>query len=152
MSRQVIGEFQQLLAPTAAANGAPSGDQAGRLVMSTAFSGAVPKSIDWILRVRITAIHGSPPVAQDFEADVYLWGRDEEDQIWGYLGEDNGQLNGGDTFTGNGAGNWYFIYTNLGLFQDLWLQVANIVGDGFSIQADLAPFYNCEANGLVGGG
>jgi len=149
MSRQVIGNFEQLLAATAVANGKPSGDQVGRLVVATAFPGAVPQSIDWLLRLNIT-IDDSPITTA--EVDVHLWGRDAETPLWGTLGNDQGMINGGATVTCDGSQSMYFILQNLGLFQDLWLEARAIVGAGFSLSSDLAPFYNCEANGLVGNG
>jgi hypothetical protein len=60
--------------------------------------------------------------------------------------------NGGNAVTCDGSQSLYFILQNLGLFQDLWLELRDITGNGFSLTADLAPFYNCEANGLLGNG
>lgn len=152
MSRQVMGAGATLLANTTAANGVPSGDQAGRLVMATAYPGATPMPIDWLMRVRIQSI-ASPPASTAFEMDGYLWGRDAEDEVWGQIGINDGQINNATTISETGiVVVRYFSYTNLGLFQDLWLQVANLVGADIQIDATLWPVYNCEANGLVGPG
>lgn len=116
--------------------------------MATAFPGGIPPSIDWLLRLNITV--DDSPIATA-EVDVHLWGRDAEDTLWGTLGNGEGMINGGETVTCIGSQSLYFILQNLGLFQDLWLELRNIAGAGFSLSADLAPFYNCEANGLGSG-
>jgi len=149
MSRQNIGQGITLITGITAANGEPSGDDASRLVVATAFKYANPKPIDWLLRVRGTTPLTSPPTAIEFYA--YLWGRDQQDQVWGQLGNADGILNGGDLITGNTTAVRYFMLQNLGLFQDLYIQFSDLSGTGLSLNATLFPVYNCEADGpLVG--
>lgn len=139
MGRQVIGNSEELLAATAANNGAPVGDQAGRLVMATDFP-VVPESIDWLIRVELTTTAGI------ISADLHLWGRDKEDTTWGTLGNNDGQMNGGVTIAGTDPTIRYFVYQDLGVFQDLWLEVRNLTGIGeTSVRADIYPIYNYES-------
>lgn len=150
MSRQNIGAGAELLAAITADSIAPVGDIG--LVVATAFPGANPPPLDWLLRVRCQSI-ASPPASTAFEFDGWLWGRDKEDEVWGQIGVADGQINNAVTISETAiVVVRYFSYVGLGLFQDLYLQCTNLVGADIQIDATLWPVYNCEANGLIGPG
>lgn len=143
MSRQVVGPWADLLASTVADNGAPSGNQAGRLVVGTNFK-AVPYTIDWQIFVEITG-------TGDISADLFLWGRDDEDSVWGTIGLNNGQLNNGVTIEGTTATRRYFGYQNIVAgFSDLYLEVLDLTGTNAAVVAKIRPVYTCEHNGIIG--
>jgi hypothetical protein len=108
------------MAAITATTGDPSGDEANRLVMATAWNiNQVPTC--WQFHIRITA-------AAAFEVALHLWAREPQYNNWGRLGENGGQMNGGATFTGTTAGGWWFVYQNLEVYQDLFVEYANLLG------------------------
>jgi len=84
----------------------------------------------------------------------FLWGRDKDDEVWGLIGIADGQINNAETITETAiVVVRYFSYIGLGLFQDLYLQITNLIPKiGSQVDATLWPVYNCEANGLIGPG
>lgn len=140
MSRQVVGPWAQLLGATQADNGAPSGDQAGRLVIADSFK-AVPYTIDWQMFFQVTGTGA-------LTADAYLWGRDDEDSEWGVIGLYAGHINNGTQLTGTDLISNYFGFQNIVAgFSDLWLEILNLSGTNVRAIANLRPIYNCEPNG-----
>jgi hypothetical protein len=138
--RQVIGAFVELLAPTVAINGIPTGSDGIRL--SDVFKEAQPMSTDWLLRLVLANAVSS--------GDFYLWGKDKDitAPVWGTIGEGDGQLDG-TTIAGTISTVKYYPLSNLGVYDRLYLQLLNPAGAGFGCQADIAPFYNGESNGLA---
>ena len=135
--RQVIGAFAELLAPTVAVNGIPTGVNGIRLC--DVFKEAQPMSTDWLLRLILANAVSS--------GDFYLWGKDK-DAVWGTIGGGDGQLDG-TTIIGTISTVKFYPLSDLGVYDRLYLQLLSPAGAGFSCQADLAPFYNGESNGLT---
>ena len=149
--RQIVGKGEVLLAAVAAANADPTGDQAGRLVMATAFGWVMPNPICWMMQVTIENTAG-PQVPVAYEASAALWAREKQNLVWGQLGIKDGQVNDGELITGTGITvSRFFMYQNLGLFQDLYLRVADVSGADFSLRADLFPVWVGEDSGIVPG-
>jgi hypothetical protein len=121
--------------------GIPSGDEANRLVIATAFNvNLVPTC--WQFHIQITA-------AGAFEADLYAWGREPQYDQWGRLGSSNGHMNGGTVLEGTTADGWWFVYQNIEVFGDLYIEQANLVGAP-TINIRLFPMYEqaVELRGL----
>ncbi len=125
--------------------GIPTGNEANRLVLASTWNANLLPTC-WILGVQITNVQ-SPQIA--FEADLYLWGRDAQQSLWGRLGENEGQLNAGTTFQGTAGDGWWFVFQNLEVWQDLYIQQANLVGSP-TITCSLYPMYEqaVELRGL----
>ncbi len=132
MTRQFPGPWLDLLPATGADNGAPVGDEATRLILAN-FQG------------RPTVLHGLRiDLIGDagISAEYFLWGRDKEDNVWDPLGENDGQLNAATAIAGTVATGRYFVIQNLGMFKDLYLQVLNSAGAGFSTLSRLHQLFN----------
>jgi hypothetical protein len=146
MSRQVVGPWVDLLTATAADNGRPLG--AVGLLVSDELK-AVPYSVDWQVWIGINGVG-------DVSADLYLHGRDDEDNVWGILSQI-----GTDTIEGtvtpssppvaSDQVSYYFGFQNIVAgFDRLYVEVLNLTGTNVSVTAKIRPIYNCETNGLAG--
>lgn len=112
---QRLGHRVELVPDT----GIPSGDEANRLTLASSWNVNLLPTC-WIIGIQMEN-GSSPPVSN--ETDLYLWARDHQWDVWGRLGENNGAMNGGETFAfATLFDGWWFVYQNLEVWKDLYLQ------------------------------
>jgi hypothetical protein len=116
--------------------GRPSGDEANRLTLATTWDVTILPTC-WIIGVWFVGT--SPPAAVD--VNLNMWARDHQNNLWGRLGLNNGNLNGADAFTpATVTDSWWFVLQNLEIWKDLYLQQENTTGAP-TVTAQLAPMY-----------
>lgn len=138
---QKLGRWAQITPDT----GLPLGNEANRLTLYSTWNRNLLPTC-WILSVYLQ--NASPPAAVD--VDLYLWGRDYENNVWGRLGLNDGHVNGGTEYTSATLwDSWYYVLQNLEIWKDLYLQQVNTTGSP-TLTCYLAPLYEqaIELRGL----
>ena len=132
MSRQSSLARIALLTTVTADNGAPSGDAGINLqTATTALSGQRLNGLE----IGVAGGGGA------LSFDGFLWGRPPGSSQWSRVGSgvNIGHINGGTAITGNPAIAWLDGLDNLGWLERVYLEILNLTGAGFDLDATLIP-------------